>query len=57
MAGGETENAERREDASTPTLPIGPGNVSQTLRRTEWKRLLQRVPRTLTKYIAEKQAE
>jgi hypothetical protein len=32
-------------------------NVSQSLRRTDWKRLLQRLPRTLAKYIAEKQAE
>jgi hypothetical protein len=32
-------------------------NVSQTLRRTEWKRLLQRLPRTLAKYIAENKAE
>ena len=28
-------------------------NVNQTLRRTEWKRLLKRLPRTLAEYIAE----
>ena len=28
-------------------------NVSQTLRRTEWKRLIKRLPRTLAEYIAE----
>jgi hypothetical protein len=28
-------------------------NVSQTLRRTEWKSLLKRLPRTLAEYIAE----
>ena len=28
-------------------------NVSQTLRRTEWKSLLKRLPRTLAEYIGE----
>ena len=28
-------------------------NVSQTLRRTEWKRLMKRLPKTLAEYIAE----
>ena len=28
-------------------------NVSQTLRRTEWKSLLKRLPRTLAEYIDE----
>jgi len=28
-------------------------NVNQTLRRTEWKRLMKRLPRTLAGYIAE----
>ena len=28
-------------------------NVSQTLRRTEWKSLLKRLPRTFAEYIAE----
>ena len=28
-------------------------NVSQTLRRTEWKRLMKRLPRTLAEYIGE----
>jgi putative transposase len=31
-------------------------NVSQTLRRTEWKSLLKRLPRTLTEYIAEERS-
>jgi putative transposase len=32
-------------------------NVSQTLRRTEWKSLMKRLPRTLAKYIVEKRNE
>ena len=31
-------------------------NVSQTLRRTEWKSLLKRLPRTLAEYIAEERS-
>ena len=31
-------------------------NVSQTLRRTEWKSLLKRPPRTLAEYIAKERS-
>ena len=31
-------------------------NVSQTLRRTEWKSLLKRLPRTLAEYIAKERS-
>jgi hypothetical protein len=39
LAGGEAENA-------------GAASVSQTLRKTEWKNLMKRLPRTLAEYIS-----
>ena len=32
---------------------LSAANVNQTLRRTEWKSLLKRLPRTLAEYIGE----
>jgi hypothetical protein len=43
MAGGQAENAERRERESD-------------VEKTEWKSLLKRLPRTLAEYIAKERS-